>query len=239
VNGSQHTVIFHIDDLKSSHQDKQVNNEFLKWLNKVYGSHKEVTCTRGKIHKYLGMQMDYSEAGKIVIDMRDYIQKMIKEFPTNLRNKKPSPTPAGHDLFDQHDNIAYKKLEPTKKELFHSMVAKGLFLASRGRPDIQLTIAHLCTRVQEPTTNNWEKLERMMSYLYGTRNLVRTIKADDVSVIKWFVDTSFAVHHDYKSHTGMAMCMGHGTVTTMSRKQKLNTLQVCTQNWWVRTMSQQ
>ena len=41
--------------------------------------------------------------------------------------------------------------------------------------------------------------------------------------IKWYVDTSFAVHADFKSHTGVAMTMGKGAIMSMSQKQKLNT----------------
>jgi hypothetical protein len=34
VNGSTHTIKFHVDDLKSSHIDPSVNDHFLAWLNK-------------------------------------------------------------------------------------------------------------------------------------------------------------------------------------------------------------
>jgi hypothetical protein len=33
VNGSTHTIKFHVDDLKSSHIDPKVNDQFIKWLN--------------------------------------------------------------------------------------------------------------------------------------------------------------------------------------------------------------
>ena len=39
----------------------------------------------------------------------------------------------------------------------------------------------------------------------------------------WYVDASFAVHEDWKGHTGGPMTFGHGTVTSFSQKQKLNT----------------
>ena len=45
VNGKQQTIKFHLDDLLSSHQQREVNDEFLKWLNKKYGHHGEVTAT--------------------------------------------------------------------------------------------------------------------------------------------------------------------------------------------------
>jgi hypothetical protein len=49
--------------------------------------------------------------------------------------------------------------------------------------------------------------------------------ADDLHCIKWYVDASFAVHPDYKSHTGATMLYGdgNGAVQSISRKQKLNT----------------
>jgi len=42
-------------------------------------------------------------------------------------------------------------------------------------------------------------------------------------VIRWWVDASFAVHHDYRSHTGATMSMGGGCPISMSSKQKINT----------------
>jgi hypothetical protein len=48
VQGSQQTIVFHVDDLKSSHKSKSVNGKFEKWLNSMYGRHGRVTATRGK-----------------------------------------------------------------------------------------------------------------------------------------------------------------------------------------------
>ena len=48
VNKAQQTIVFHVDDLKSSHIDKKVNDEFEKWLQRKYGGYKAVTAHRGK-----------------------------------------------------------------------------------------------------------------------------------------------------------------------------------------------
>ena len=103
------------------------------------------------------------------------------------------------------------------------MVAKGLFISKRARPNIQPMIAGLCTRVKEPDETDWSKLTRLMKYLNGTRKRKLTLSADDLRVIKWHVDMAFAVHPDFKSHTGAAMTMGLGSPINISRKQKLNT----------------
>ena len=63
----------------------------------------------------------------------------------------------------------------------------------------------------------------MMKYLNGTSNLKHTMKASDLHTVKWHVDASFAVHPDFKSHTGGTMTFGEGSVLSHCRKQKLNT----------------
>jgi hypothetical protein len=47
VQGSQQTILFHVEDLKSSHKLKSVNYKFEKWLNSMYGKHGRVTATCG------------------------------------------------------------------------------------------------------------------------------------------------------------------------------------------------
>ena len=116
-----------------------------------------------------------------------------------------------------------KVLNKSKKEAYHNTVAKGLFLCKRARPDIQLTIASMTTRVLTPNESDWLKVKRLLQYLKGTMKKVLTLSIDNLRVIKWYVDVSFAVHPDFKSHTGATMVMGSGGVISMSRKQKLNT----------------
>ena len=103
------------------------------------------------------------------------------------------------------------------------MVAKGLFLCKRARPDIQGTIAYLCTRVQSPNEGDWMKLLRLMKCLNRTQSKILRIKADNINIVKWYVDASFAVHDDYKGQTGAMMTMGEGSIQNISRKQKINT----------------
>ena len=63
----------------------------------------------------------------------------------------------------------------------------------------------------------------MMKFLKQTKKDVLTLSADGTGIIKWYVDAAFAVHPDFKSHTGSVMSMGKGAITILSCKQKLNT----------------
>ena len=51
---------------------------------------------------------------------------------------------------------------------------------------------------------------RELIYIRGTLNLPLIIRANILSVIKWWVDASFAAHPDYKGPTGAMMSMGSG-----------------------------
>ena len=220
VDGKQHTVRFHVDDLMSSHVKPKVNDGFNEWLDEMYGKHGKVSCTRGPVHDYLGMSFDFSEKGKVLIDMGKYIESMVNEFPVKLGEKDTAPTPAAENLFAASTGQPLSKAD---KEVFHTYVAKGLFACKRARPDIHTAITGLCTRVKSPTESDWEHLLRLMKYLNGTKKHKLVLSADDLQVIKWYVDAAFAVHPDFKSHTGGTMSYGKGTVMSMSRKQKLNT----------------
>src|SRR5210317_2246398 len=65
----------------------------------------------------------------------------------------------------------------------------------------------------------------MMTYqvINKMKNKKLHLMADDLRVIEWYMDSSFMVHPDYKSHTGGIMTYGRGAPITMSRKQRLNT----------------
>ena len=92
VNGKQHTVRFHVDDLMSSHVDKKVNDDFENWLNKTYGGYGKIKSVRGKLHDYLGMNFDFSKDGKVLIDMIEYIANMIDECSVKIKWKKDMST---------------------------------------------------------------------------------------------------------------------------------------------------
>jgi hypothetical protein len=106
---------------------------------------------------------------------------------------------------------------------FHTMTAKLLFLSKRARPDLQQAVAFLTTRVRGPDTDDYKKLSRVIKYLRSDPHLPLTLEADDRRIMKWWVDASFAVHPDMKSHTGATGSMGKGSVYSTSTRQKINT----------------
>ena len=93
------------------------------------------------------------EKKTVEIDMQNYVKDMLNEFPVKLSEKDIAATPATNNLY--LDGCG-KQLNARKSEIFHRMVAKGLFICKCGRPDIQLTIAALCTRVADAHEGDWK-----------------------------------------------------------------------------------
>ena len=221
IKGVQQTVVFHVDDLKASCVNKEANDELIQFLKGKYEIEglPALKATRGTRHDFLGMTLDFSTPKKVIVDMKEYVKEMI-EFFKKYMTEKEAKTPAADWLFEVRENV--NKLDKECAELFHTMVAKGLFLCKRARPDIQTAVAFLSTRVRDPDDDDWKKLLRMMQYLKGTADLVLTLSADGTNILKWYVDASYAIHPDMKGHTGGYLTMGEGGIINKSQKQKLN-----------------
>ena len=50
-----------------------------------------------------------------------------------------------------------------------------------------------------------------------------TLRADGSGCLKWHCDAAFALHDEFRSHTGSSFLMDDGAITSLSRKQGMNT----------------
>jgi Reverse transcriptase (RNA-dependent DNA polymerase)/Zinc knuckle len=220
INNDQCTIIWHVDDLKISHVNKGVVTEIINKISNVFGNEAPLTINRGKVHDYLGMELDFRQEKKVVIKMEKYIHGVLEEAPNDMEGA--ANTPASKHLF-QINNQSPEYLDQATNELFHTLVAKLLFLSKRGCPDIQLPVSFLCTRVKKPDTDDYRKLGRVIKYLRSTIDMVLTLERDNMHGIDWWVDASYGCHSDMRSQTGGLMSMGKGSAYVTSIRQKLNT----------------
>jgi hypothetical protein len=218
INGKQFTIIFHVDDIKLSHIDPLIVTMIIKKLMKEYGKMDQLTINRGKKHEYLGMNIDFSVKGEVRITMYDYVEKLIRQLPSDMIGTKK--TTAAEYLF--RTDASGVLLSAADKETFHNLTAKTLWLSQRGRPDLQLATGFLCTRVREPNEHDWKKLGHEMKYLQATKHLPLILRSDGKGTAIW-IDGAHAVHHDMKGHVGMYVSEGEGALMSASTKCKLNT----------------
>ena len=215
INGSQCTIVFYVDDNKISHKDPQVVTDVINLISQHFG---DLTVTRGKKHDFLGMNLEIKER-KVHINMKEQVQEAI-DWGNKQGGCKPR-NPAAHDLFSQDETS--DQLSLNEADLFHSVVQKLLYICKRARPDVEPAISYLCTRVSSPTKEDDNKLTRVLGFLEKTIDDERVLGAVDLDTLCTWVDASYGVHLDMKSHTGGTMSFGYGTLHTKSSKQKLNT----------------
>jgi len=75
IEGRQCTTVWNVDDLKISHVSKDVVEGIIEELNKRFGRESPLTTTRGKVLEYLGLTLDYSQQGKVIISIYNYVKK--------------------------------------------------------------------------------------------------------------------------------------------------------------------
>ena len=217
IKGSQCTIVWYVDDNKISHKVQAVVNDMIQRIEVKFGP---MTKTQGDKHEFLGMKLRFDRQDKTVkILMQMYIDKAIHQSQLDVRHA--AATPATKSLFEIDPNAT--QLSPPEIEWFRSVVYKLLYIALCGRPDILLAVVFLACHVSKATLQDQTKLKRLLEYLYGTYNLPLILGADDIHTMYTFVDASYAVHEDMKSHTGGVITFGRGGIACKSAKQKLVT----------------
>lgn len=108
------------------------------------------------------MLIDFSEDGKVIFLMIDYFEDVLFEC-TEYNMTSTAIWPAHEDLI-KIDEIA-NKLSTVDGDFVHRIVAKLLFVAKGARPDIQLAVSFLCTRVKCPDIDDMRKLKRCIEYI--------------------------------------------------------------------------
>ena len=77
VNGHQMTIFWHVDDLKVSHKYENAVTALAEKLAELYGP--KTTVSRGKVHEYLGMNIDWdSVPGTMIVSIIKYLHNLIE-----------------------------------------------------------------------------------------------------------------------------------------------------------------
>eukprot|EP00957_Ditylum_brightwellii_P158588 12071421-Ditylum_brightwellii.AAC.1 len=184
------SVTWHVDDLKISHMEINKVTKCIEHFKKIYGNRMTAHC--GKVHEYLGMDLDFSTPKVLKIGMIKYIKKIHEKFPEKI--KSVAVTPAAEHLFEVRDDNKDKLLPEEQALAFHCTAAQLLFLSARTRPDIQTPVSFLCTRTRAPDEDDWGKLKCVLKYLYSTRHMKLCLTVENLKNITWWVDASYAVH---------------------------------------------
>ena len=211
-NSHQVTIVFHVDDLLIT----SGSSDNLNWIKKKLRD--EIIDSKeqhGDEITYLGMLIRRKKDDGVSLSMDKIVDEVLEGVEGVVK------TLATDDLFKVDSKL--QPLPDPEKEVFHSMVAKLLYLAMRTRPDLLLAVSFLTTRVTKATEEDMKKLNRVVSYMNGTKRMSLESNSKEFKCVEGYVDAAFGKHVDGKSHTGMIIMIGETTVAVKSGKQKIVT----------------
>jgi hypothetical protein len=209
VNGKIFIILIYVDDLLIFATQEELDR--LKKL--LIAAFKNISMEVLNVLSYLGMQIIWKD-GQFTIEMDFYVKQLLKDWMHVAKRYSPG----NKDTF-KVDSTAVLLNEKMRK-VFHSMVARVLYVSKRVRMDTLVVTSFLCTRVTKATVEDQAKLEYLFGYLKNTLGRCLVIAGDQRLQICAYIDAAFALHADSKSHTGVVITVGGAAVYVSLRKQK-------------------
>ena len=87
INGSQCTILWHVDVINSHNDEGLAVSDVLNKINKKYGVKTLLVATCGNVSDYLGITIDFTTPDKVKFTMHDYISSILVEPSKNIVNK--------------------------------------------------------------------------------------------------------------------------------------------------------
>ncbi len=207
-------ITVHVDDLLITYSNDELLSEIMNYFQNQNISLTMRKLQPGKPLEHLGVIIAYNNDGIITLSQQNYIQKEILDvYPFRTTR---STTPAGILSCDRDESDDV----PIDKNKYLQKLMKLYYVAAHTRPDI-LTAVSYASVTSTPTTADDNKLDRIITYLANTNQMIMHISPGDLELFAHF-DASFAIHDDMKSHSGKIIYLGKVPVYVKSSKQKQN-----------------
>jgi len=214
-------IVLYVDDLFICCQQQSDLKKIVSTLTRKY---KDMNiCTDTSSISYLGMEFKFNnDLHSVSVTQSGYVGKILESYP----NIGTATSPATNDLLNENDSdhIGNESLSSHDQKQFVSLLMKLMYLAKRTRPDILMPISYLATKSHGATVNDFNKLFRVLKYINGTKELGLNLSPTSLE-LNCFIDASFAIHADARSHSGIVISLGPtvSPVAVFSKKQVLTT----------------
>ena len=222
---SKKTVILvYVDDLLVIDEDIEGLDSVKAMLKAKFGD--KVAVSEEGEYDYLGVRIIHDKITKTVkINSHQYVDNLLRSLESDMQDAKASDSPHAKDLFEL--NADSPKLSTGKSKLYHSVVAKLLWIAMRVRVDILMPVVYLASKVHCSTEHEFAKLAKVVGYIKKYPKVTLNIKGDELfenGILNIWVDASHAVHKpSMRSHIGVFMSAGKGPIMLKSIGAKRQT----------------
>ena len=209
-------VVVHVDDFCATGTSQKLQ-AFRKQL------HAKFKMTGGKLDVFYGLNVNTTDKHHIKLTCKDYMERTMRRLGLNDAPRRKYTTPMDPNL-----KLPHLKGECTDKKLhkqYRSLVGCIMHPATTCRPDVAAAVRELSSHLQHPTVQHVKAAERVLYYLYHTReeglnyNFPR-----NATIANTFFGTCDAAHnvtHNSRGITGYSYHAGQGAVAWKSRAQDI------------------
>lgn len=208
-------IALYVDDLLITASTFEQLDEV---INALKDEEPNIKVCKDKVLSYLGMTIDLRETGYVKISSIQYIENLISKYGVVGTEQYPSDA----KLLDINESV---RLGDVEFEMFRSCTMSIMYLAKRVRPDLLFVVNYLAKRIHCSTIEDHAKLCHVLRYINGTRHLgitfskVESENGMNQLMIKVYIDAAYALHDNFKSHSGAVVQVSLGCVKGISTSQ--------------------
>ena len=217
ISTTETTYIWtHVDDTFIASNNQIAINDFHIIMQKKF----KITIEEN-VTSYLGINIQQLPNGSVILTQPKLLHTIIKEHQ-HLLPKKPANNPMKAPTTPTKIDTD----KPIDTSIYLHLLGSLMYMI-KSRPDINTAVSFASTKSKKPTEADYNALLHIVSYLSNTTTLGVIYKRGPSHTktklkLTCYVDASYLIHSDSKSHTGYTMSFGNeGTFYTKSSKQKL------------------
>ena len=179
-------VLVYVDDCIVISHDHKVIDRFI--FSMQTGPENFKLTDDGDLARFLGVEMERREDGKIVMTQQHLISRILEVCNVDEKAMNERETPVGKPLL--HKDLSGEN----RKQSWNYRSAVGMlnYLANSTRPELAMAV-HQCARFNNnPMLSHERAITRICRYLLSSRNLGIVYKPDKSLGLQCFVDVDFA-----------------------------------------------
>ena len=167
------------DDFTIVASSQSVANAFKTKLNNRFK-----IVDLGAINWLLSMSIvrDYTNR-TISLGQEAFIEKVATRFDVHSMRPVSTPLEPAVDLSPDAPHVSAKFLSPSEKSRYREIIGSIMYPANMTRPDIMFSISTLSQHLEAPRTTHLKAANRVLSYLYATKNHRLVIGGKEPSVV--------------------------------------------------------
>lgn len=189
-------------------------HEIIQQLNK----HFTTNVVNGSV--FLGIEL-IKGTSNLQWHQKRYIEEMLTRF--NMSEAEPVKEPIVNIKGLTNDTINPQTTAP-----YREAIGALLYLALNTRPDILYPTITLSRYNNHPTTNHWHRVQRLMRYVKGTKDLALTYTPSQGAIkVEAFADADWGGIDKGASTSGILVKLNDCSVIMKSIRQKCIALSTC------------